>query len=70
MSLIILNKGGVMCQTKQNKSMGIAISMGAGIGMILGRFVFDDPGIGLVVGAVLGVVYASFGKTNQKNDNK
>lgn len=52
--------------------MGLAIAMGAGIGLIFGQFIFDDVGIGLSVGAGLGVVYGSINKfkQNKSDDNQ
>ena len=52
--------------------MGLAIAMGAGIGLIFGQFIFDDVGIGLSGGAGLGVIYGSINKfkQNKSDDNQ
>jgi len=35
--------------------MGLAIALGAGLGVIFGKFVFDNLGVGIAVGAALGI---------------
>jgi hypothetical protein len=50
--------------TKNN--MGLAIALGAGLGIVFGKFVFDDVAVGLVIGAGIGVVIGSFNKPNKK----
>ena len=42
-------------------NMGLAIALGAGVGLVFGLF-FDNAGIGLVIGAGLGIALGSFGK--------
>ena len=37
------------------KNMGLAIALGAGLGVIFGKFVFDNLGVGIAVGAALGI---------------
>ncbi|MCF6437787.1 hypothetical protein [Pseudoalteromonas sp. MMG022] len=61
-----------MSENKINNNMGLAIAMGAGIGLVFGQFIFDDVGIGLSVGAGLGVVYGSINKfkKNKSDDNQ
>ncbi|CAH9050377.1 hypothetical protein PSECIP111951_03974 [Pseudoalteromonas holothuriae] len=44
-------------------NMGLAIAMGAGIGIIFGKFVFDNVGIGIVIGAGVGIAFSRFNKT-------
>ena len=34
-----------------SKNMGLAIAMGAGLGLIFGESLFDDVSMGLVIGA-------------------
>ena len=43
-------------------NMGLAIVLGAGVGIIFGEFVFDNVGIGLFLGAGLGIAFSSFNK--------
>jgi hypothetical protein len=50
--------------TKNN--MGLAIALGAGLGIVFGKFVFDDVAVGLVIGAGIGVVIGSFNKPTKK----
>ena len=45
-----------------SNNMGLAIALGAGIGIIFGEFVFDNVGIGLVLGAGIGIAFSSFNK--------
>ncbi|WP_462164027.1 hypothetical protein [Pseudoalteromonas xiamenensis] len=40
-------------------NLGLAIAMGAGIGVIFGQFVFGSVGTGLALGAGLGVIVGS-----------
>ena len=48
--------------SKENKStknnFGTAIASSSGLGLIFGKIVFDDVGIGLVIGAGVGIVFA------------
>lgn len=44
---------------KKSNNFGLAISMGAGAGLIFGMALFDNPGLGLVFGAGLGIVFSS-----------
>ena len=41
--------------TKNN--MGLAIAMGAGVGLLFGEFLFDHVGIGLCLGAGAGMIF-------------
>ena len=50
--------------TKTN--MGLMIALGAGLGIVFGKFVFDDVAVGLLIGAGIGVVFGSFNKTKKK----
>jgi hypothetical protein len=54
--------------TTKNSGMGLAIAMGAGLGIVFGEFVFDDVGVGLVIGAGIGVVFGGLNKP-KKNGN-
>jgi uncharacterized membrane protein len=47
-------------KTPNTSNMGLAIAMGAGLGIIFGEFVFDNVGIGLVIGAGIGIAFSSF----------
>lgn len=58
-----------MSENKINNNMGLAIAMGAGIGLVFGQFIFDDVGIGLSVGAGLGVVYGFINKSKQNSSD-
>jgi len=51
-------------ESPKTSNMGLAIAMGAGIGIIFGKFVLDNVGIGLVIGAGLGIAFSSFSKAN------
>ena len=53
--------------SKANNNMGLAIAMGAGIGLVLGPAMFDNAGIGLVLGAGVGIAWAS---ANKQGKNK
>jgi hypothetical protein len=58
-----------MNENKENvtkNNMGLAIALGAGLGIVFGKFVFDDVAVGLVIGAGIGVVIGSFNKPNKK----
>jgi hypothetical protein len=46
----------------QKNNMGLAISMGGGIGLIFDLLVFDGLGIGISIGAGVGIVFGSFNK--------
>ena len=43
-------------------NMGLAIALGAGIGLIFGEFLFDSAAIGLVLGGGVGIALSSFSK--------
>ena len=47
--------------SKENKStknnFGTAIASSSGLGLIFGKIVFNDVGIGLVIGAGVGIVF-------------
>jgi len=58
-----------MSENKINNNMGLAIAMGAGIGLVFGQFLFDDVGIGLSAGAGIGVVYGAINRF-KKDDNE
>ncbi|WMN60192.1 hypothetical protein NI389_01850 [Pseudoalteromonas xiamenensis] len=45
------------------KNLGLAIALGAGVGIICGQFFFDSVGLGITIGAGLGVALGSFKKT-------
>lgn len=47
-----------------HKNMGLAIALGAGIGIIFGEFVFNSVGLGLCIGAGVGIALGKFSKTN------
>ena len=47
-------------KTPKTSNMGLAIAMGAGIGIIFGEFVFDNVGIGIGIGAGIGIAFSSF----------
>lgn len=50
-----------------NKSLGLAIAIGAGIGLVLGPAIFNNAVVGLCLGAGVGVVFGSNrNKTPQK----
>jgi len=40
--------------------MGLAIALGAGIGIIFGELVLGSVGAGIAVGAGIGIAFASF----------
>ena len=42
--------------TTKSNNMGLAIAIGAGLGIVFGKFLFGDVGVGLVIGAGLGIV--------------
>ncbi len=42
--------------------MGLAITMGAGVGLIFGELVCDNVGVGLVIGAGIGIAFSSINK--------
>lgn len=44
---------------KKSNNFGLAISMGAGVGLIFGMALFDNLGLGLVIGAGFGIVFSS-----------
>ena len=50
-------------KTPQKNNMGLAISMGGGIGLMFDLFIFDSVGIGMSIGAGIGIALSSF---NQK----
>ncbi|WP_438984162.1 hypothetical protein [Aequoribacter sp.] len=54
-----MNEDGKSKKPKTN-NMGLAIAMGAGLGIIFGEFAFDSVGIGLVIGAGIGIAFSSF----------
>lgn len=41
----------------KHSNMGLALALGAGLGIVFGKFVFDDVGVGFVIGAGMGVVF-------------
>ncbi|MDP2562594.1 hypothetical protein [Psychrobium sp. 1_MG-2023] len=51
------------CASKpKSNSMGLAIAMGAGIGLVFGEALFGSVSLGLVIGAGTGVVYGSMSR--------
>ena len=50
-------------KTPKTSNMGLAISMGAGIGIIFGEFIFDSVGIGIAIGAGVGIAFSSFNRS-------
>ena len=47
--------------------MGLAIALGAGVGIIFGEFVFGSVGVGIAIGSGIGITLfslSSFNKTN------
>lgn len=48
---------------KKANNMGIAISLGAGVGMIVGLAMYGNPELGLVFGAGIGVVFGNIIRT-------
>jgi len=46
----------------KTSNMGLAIAMGAGIGIVFGQFVFDNVGTGIAIGAGLGIAFSSFNR--------
>ncbi len=48
---------------KQERNKGLAISIGAGIGLVLGPGLFDNAVVGLCLGAGIGIALASFSKS-------
>lgn len=57
-----------MCNTKskKNDNMGLAIAMGACVGIALGPAIFDNSGIGLILGVGIGIAWASANKKDKK----
>ena len=49
--------------TPNTSNMGIAIAMGAGLGVIFGEFMFDNVGVGIAVGTALGIAFSKFGRS-------
>jgi len=47
----------------KTSNMGIAIAMGAGIGVIFGEFIFNSVGVGIAIGAGIGIAFSSFDRT-------
>ena len=47
----------------KTSNMGLAISMGGGLGIIFGLLVFDNVGIGITIGAGIGIAFSSFDRT-------
>lgn len=52
---------------KQDNNMGLAISMGAGIGLVIGSVFFEEAGLGISLGALAGIFWASFTKSKSKS---
>ena len=52
---------------KQDNNMGLAISMGAGIGLVIGSVFFEEAGLGISLGALAGIFWASFTKSKPKS---
>jgi len=46
----------------KTSNMGLAIAMGAGIGIIFDQLLFDNAGIGITIGAGLGIAFSSFNR--------
>jgi hypothetical protein len=46
----------------KTSNMGLAIAMGAGIGIIFGEFIFDNVGIGIAIGTGIGIAFSSFNR--------
>jgi len=49
----------------KTSNMGIAISMGGGIGIIFDLLFFDGMGIGITIGAGIGIALSSFNRSNK-----
>ena len=47
----------------KTSNMGLAIAMGAGIGIVFGEFIFDSVGVGIAIGAGIGIAFSSFNRT-------
>ena len=50
-------------KTPNSSNMGLAIAMGAGLGVVFGEFVFDNVGVGIAVGAALGIAFSRFSRS-------
>ncbi|ESP94632.1 MULTISPECIES: hypothetical protein [Pseudoalteromonas] len=54
-----------MAENENNKAikpsnMGLAIAMGAGVGIIFGDVIFDSVGVGIAVGAGIAIALSRF----------
>lgn len=49
--------------TPSTSNMGLAIALGAGLGVVFGEFVFDNVGVGIAVGAALGIAFSKFSRS-------
>ncbi|KZN45892.1 hypothetical protein [Pseudoalteromonas luteoviolacea] len=49
--------------TTKNNNMGLCIALGAGLGIIFGEFT-DNVGLGLILGAVAGMIISLSKKPN------
>lgn len=49
-------------KVSKTSNMGLAITMGAGVGLIFGELVFDNVGVGLVIGAGIGIAFSRVNK--------
>jgi len=52
-------------KTTQKNNMGLAISMGGGVGLIFDLLIFDGVGIGISIGAGIGIALSSLSKNNK-----
>ena len=50
--------------------MGIKIAYGAGLGIIFGEIVFSDVGIGLIIGAGVGIFLGGTDTVTANNKSK
>lgn len=48
--------------TFKSNSAGLAIAFGAGAGVIFGKLIFDSVGVGIAVGALIGMFYCVLNK--------
>ncbi|NQZ83258.1 MAG: hypothetical protein HRT52_19815 [Colwellia sp.] len=49
----------------KTSNMGLAIALGAGIGIIFGEFVFGSVGVGIAVGTGMGIAFNRFTQLNK-----
>ncbi|WED27655.1 hypothetical protein L3V77_05310 [Vibrio sp. DW001] len=55
--------------TKNNK-MGLGMTLGAGLGVIFGEFLFDNHGVGIAIGAFIGILLAAILPSTSRTHTK